>query len=180
MTNHAYYLIERKNQTNEAIEILKKACSNDFTHAKYLLGYIYENNDIEGMKFEERINKAIELYKEAAYEGDAYAQFKYGICLEVGLTTDESGLSCIDFFRQSAYQRCIGGIKKYCLYLEGDRKSFYMRMKKVIRSHNYYRYVWAEDQIFFEEMFSCYIGSLLFDNTSRKRCDFIARHFFNH
>lgn len=74
------------------------------------------------MTYDERINKAIEFYKEAADE-DSFAQYRCGIYLL------ENGNDCVRYFQLSANQRCWHGIHEYCIYLDGDMKKFYLAIQ---------------------------------------------------
>lgn len=177
MTNYGYKLIKDRDRINESIELLSKAYSKGVTHAGYLLGLVYEKHEIEGMKFEERIKKAVELYREAAKEGDSFAQYKFGNCLEEGFATDEDGLDCIHYYRQSAYQRCKQGVEKYCNYLEGEEKEYYNSINKILPNCETY-YLMEYEQSFFDEMMSCHTGMELFDIQSSDRFEFLINNFF--
>lgn len=43
------------------------------------------------------MNKVMKLYHDAAKERDSLAQYKYGICFEAWMVTDEDVLDCTYF-----------------------------------------------------------------------------------
>lgn len=149
-------------------ELCERASSQRSKYAEYLLGLVYKKCNIYEMFKEERKNKARELIKMTAQDGDPYTQFKYGIHLEKRKANDENGFDCVYYFRQSAYHRCKEGIKKYCQCIEGDRKEFYMSLARNLPDLEM-RFTLIFEEIFFDEMMSCYIGSLLHGAASRKR-----------
>lgn len=161
----------------ESIKLLELAYSKGMAFARYLLGLIYEKKNINGLTFDERIKKAIELYRDAAKEGDAFAQYKFGLCLEEGLAVDDDGYDCVHYFRQSAYQRCRSGIKKYVEYLEGKRKEYYRSLQNMLEKSEFH-YLWEDEQDFFEEMMSCHTGMMLYDKNSGERFGYLNDNIF--
>lgn len=57
-------------------ELCERASSQRSKYAEYLLGLVYKKCNIYEMFKEERKNKARELIKMTAQDGDPYSQFK--------------------------------------------------------------------------------------------------------
>lgn len=173
------YIQYQKGNIEKAIELLEQAYSNGVAYAGYFLGSIYENNNTRGLTYNDRIKKAVKFYHDSAKDGDECAQYKYGLCLEEGLSTDEDGFDCIHYFRQSAYQRYYEGCLKYSEYLDGNRKKYYERLYDFLPKRDLH-YLWDSYQFFFDDLMSCHTGMLLHDANSKERIDFLKSEIFDH